>query len=65
MLDAELEKKLLYTELCRHKNPSQFLEDVLDIKLFPYQKMIIDSVVKNDFRKYNVNWSLIKILKNK
>lgn len=49
MLDAELEKELLYTELCRHKNPSQFLEDVLDIKLFPYQKMIIDFVVKEKY----------------
>ena len=49
MLDAELEKELLYTELCRHKNPSRFLEDMFGIKLFPYQKMIIDSVVKEKY----------------
>lgn len=49
MLDAELEKELLYTELCRHKNPSQFLEDVLDIKPFPHQEMITDFVVKEKY----------------
>lgn len=68
MSEIDLEKELLYRELYFHKSPSQFLEDMFGIELFPYQKLAINCVMKNKFskekNKFSKKWKTVLTLMN-
>ena len=53
------EQKILFKKRLEHlrKYPSAFIEEVVGIKLLPYQKLIVDNMSKCDFttRYPNIN----------